>query len=184
MKPQLVVLAGPNGAGKTTFYEEFLSGLRLPFLNADAFEAQTGIPSIEAARMLDAIREELIGNRTSYITETVFSDPFGSKLALLKKAVEAGYEVALIYIAVEPPLSAARIDQRVAIGGHDVPRDRIASRFKRSIVNLRKAIRFVPLVKIYDNSSVHDPFQLIAIYKDGERTFISEAVPRWAQLGL
>jgi len=181
VKPQLVVLAGPNGAGKSTFHAEFLSKLRLPFLNADILEARTGIPSVEAARMLDKIREELIERRTAFVTETVFSDPVGAKLALLRKAVDAGYDVILVYIGAESPLLTLRIDQRVAAGGHDVPRDRIVKRFKRSLVNLRRAIDFVPLVKIYDNTSVDDPLRLVAVFENGKRSFLRRPVPRWAR---
>jgi predicted ABC-type ATPase len=175
------MLAGPNGAGKSTFYEEFLSEIRLPFINADLVAARTGIPSDEVARMLDAARDELIRKRLGFITETVFSDPAGVKLRMLKNAVEAGYEVILIYIAIPPDLSAKRVDQRVAVGGHDVPRDRIAGRFSRSLANLRSAIPFVPLVKIYDNSSIPDPFRLIAVFHSGKCTFRGESIPDWAK---
>src|SRR5213078_2666804 len=132
MTPQLVVLAGPNGAGKSTFYDVFLAASPLPFLNADLFAAETGVDSLEAARILDATRDRMIEQRLGFITETVFSDPHGAKLDMLHKAVDAGYDVTLIYIAVQSAkLSALRVDQRVARGGHDVPRDRIASRFTR-----------------------------------------------------
>ena len=171
MKPQLVMLAGPNGAGKSTFYDVFLGKLRLPFLNADLVEAKTGIPSVEAARILDAMRDDLINRRAGFITETGFSDPVGAKRAMLRRAVDAGYDVTLVYIAVEPALSAQRVDQRVAAGGHDVPRDRIASRFARSLENLRAAIGFVPLVTVYDNSSVDEPYRLVARFERGRRTY-------------
>jgi predicted ABC-type ATPase len=175
------MLAGPNGAGKTSFYEDFLSEVRLSFINADLVAARTGIPSEEVARLLDAARDELIRKRAGFITETVFSDPVGVKLELLRRAVDGGYEVTLIYIAIPPDLSDKRIDQRVAAGGHDVPRDRIASRFARSLANLRAAIKFVPLVKIYDNSSIQEPFRLIAIFNAGRRVFVAESIPDWAK---
>ena len=167
MRPQFVLLAGPNGAGKSTFYDEFLSNLNLPFLNADQIEARTNVPSIEVARVLDVFRNSLIEKGAGFITESVFSDPAGAKLEMLRKALSAGYDVTLIYIGVEPALSGLRVDQRVASGGHDVPRDRLASRFERSLANLREAIQFVPLVKIYDNSLVDDPFRLIAVFRKG-----------------
>jgi predicted ABC-type ATPase len=174
------MLAGPNGAGKSTFYDEFLRHIHLPFLNADDLERRLHIPSAQAARMLDAIRPDLVNQRTGFITETVFSDPVEAKLSLLRMAVDAGYEVILIYIGVDVELATKRVDQRVAAGGHDVPRDRIASRFDRSLANLRKAIRFVPVVKIYDNSFVDDPFRLIAIFESGKRSFKLPSIPGWA----
>ena len=159
--PQLVMLAGPNGAGKSTFYQQFLKPSRLPFLNADVIEAKTGIASIEIARILDALRADLVAQRAGFITETVFSDPAGTKVALLRDAVAAGYEVVLVYLAVEP-----------------------AKRFARSLVNLRAAVAFVPLVKIYDNSSIDEPFRLVATYEHGKRTFVAPALPKWAGRAL
>lgn len=182
MTPQLVILTGPNGAGKSTFYDVFLRTSPLPFLNADVVEAKTGVASVEIARILDAMRDELIAQRAGFITETVFSDPVGAKIAMLRRAVAAGYDVTLIYIGVPPELSQLRIDQRVAIGGHDVPRDRVASRFERSLKNLGDAIPFVPLVKIYDNSSIDEPYRLLAVFERGQRTFLAEgALPRWSR---
>jgi predicted ABC-type ATPase len=183
MTPQLVVLAGPNGAGKSTFYDAFLAESSLPFLNADLFAAETGVDSFEAARILDAARERMIEDRLGFITETVFSDPHGAKLDMLRKAVAAGYDVTLIYIGVaNAELSARRVDQRIAIGGHDVPRDRIASRFERSLQNLRKAIELVPTVELYDNSSVEEPYRHVATFKAGSLTSrMRGAVPRWAR---
>lgn len=183
MTPQLVVLAGPNGAGKSTFYEVFLAGSPLPFLNADLFAAETGLDSFEAARILDAAREQMIEDRVGFITETVFSDPHGAKLDMLRKAIDAGYETTLIYIGVaSAELSARRVDQRVAIGGHDVPRDRIASRFERSLDNLAKAIALVPTVQLYDNSSFEEPYRLVATFEAGSPAFrMPGAAPRWAR---
>jgi predicted ABC-type ATPase len=179
--PQLVMLAGPNGAGKSTFYRTFLARSPLPFLNADEFEARTGVASQEAARILDALRDDLVARGAGFITETVFSDPVGAKVALLRRAVEAGYFVALVYIAVEPELAALRVDQRVASGGHDVPRDRIAARFQRSLANLRDAIRFVTLAKVYDNSSLDEPYHLLATFERGKRMHVAKRLPRWAR---
>lgn len=183
MTPQLVVLAGPNGAGKSTFYEVFLAGSPLHFLNADLFSAETGIDSFEAARILDATRERMIEDRLGFITETVFSDPYGAKLDMLRTAIDAGYEVTLIYIGIaNAELSALRVDQRLASGGHDVPRERIASRFERSLRNLAKAIDLVPTVHLYDNSSAEQPYRLVATFHAGALTSrMRGRVPRWAR---
>jgi predicted ABC-type ATPase len=181
--PQLVMLAGPNGAGKSTFYDAFLSASPLPFLNADLFAAQTGIDSLEAARILDATRQQMIDDRLGFITETVFSDPYGAKLDMLRSAVAAGYDVTLIYIGVASvELSSHRVDQRIAIGGHDVPRDRIASRFERSLDNLRAAIDVLPIVELYDNSLADEPYRHVATFRVGALTFrMRGKLPAWAR---
>jgi len=178
-RPQLVFLAGPNGAGKSTFYELFLRDAGLPFLNADVVAAKTGIDSVSAARILDALRERMIEERRGFLTESVFSDPEGAKLAMLQRAVAAGYDVTLIYIAIaSPALSAKRVEQRTRIGGHDVPPEKLAPRFHRSLANLRAACDVLPVVKIYDNSSPTDPYRLIAVVDRGRPT-LHAIVPKW-----
>ena len=149
--PQLVMIAGPNGAGKSTFHELYLADSALPFLNADVLAARTGIDSFDAARFLDADRDARVGRGESFITETVFSDPMGAKLDLLRRAIAAGYDVTLIYIGIEPALLGLRIDQRLAAGGHDVPRGKLAGRYERSLANLGAAITFVSTLRFYDN---------------------------------
>lgn len=183
MPPQLVVLAGPNGAGKSTFYDAFLAASPLPFLNADLFAADTGVDSLEAARILDATRDRFIEGGRGFITETVFSDPHGAKVAMLRKAVDARFAVTLIYIGIaSAELSGLRVDQRLAHGGHDVPRERIASRFTRSLTNLAAAIAFVPVVELYDNSSVEDPYQPVATFRAGALAWrMRGRLPRWAR---
>lgn len=183
MTPQLVVLAGPNGAGKSTFYKVFLAERPLPFLNADIVAANADLDSVAAARILDSERAHMIEEGRGFITETVFSDPYGAKLDMMRAAVEAGYEVVLIYIGLTSArLSALRVDQRVATGGHDVPRDRIASRYARSLANLKTAIAFVPTVKLYDNSSADEPFQHVATFSGGALTFrMKGRLPAWTK---
>lgn len=180
MKPQLIVLAGPNGAGKSTFYDLYLCGATLPFLNADLVAAKTGIDSFAAARLLDAMRDRMIDEGTGFITETVFSDPGGAKLAMLAKATAAGYDVTLIYIGITgADLSELRVAQRVKHGGHDVPAEKLASRFERSLTNLKTALDVVPTIKIYDNSSPSNPYRLLAVVEDRKLTVKVSDLPRW-----
>jgi predicted ABC-type ATPase len=182
MKPQLILLAGPNGAGKSTFYDLYLRGAELPFLNADLVAAKTGIDSFAAARLLDAMRDRMIDEGKGFITETVFSDPDGAKLAMLEKAVGTGYDVTLIYVGLSgPDLSELRVAQRVKHGGHDVPREKLASRFERSLGNLKAAIDVVPTIKIYDNSSPDEPYRLVAVVENGKVAFKTIDRPPWVR---
>lgn len=168
MKPLLIFLAGPNGAGKSTYYEAFLSDDSLPFLNADILAAQSGLDSFEAARVLDARRARMIEAKQGFVTETVFSDPHGAKLDMLRAAVEAGFDVKLIFIGLESAeLSAHRVAQRVAHGGHDVPQEKIAARFQRTLDNLKSALAVLPDITIIDNSSATEPYRLLARFQNG-----------------
>lgn len=179
--PLLVMLAGPNGAGKSTFYEAHLQTLGLPFLNADVLARTTGQNAYEAARAIAAIRDELIQRKTSFITETVFSDPVGEKVAVLERAAEIGFDVTLIYIGIaSSELSHHRGRARVAAGGHDVPQEKLAARYQRSPDNLERGIARLPAVLLYDNSSFASPHRLLAEFRDGECVRRGEGVaPQW-----
>ena len=63
-----------------------------------------------------------------------------------------------------------------------MPRDRIASRFKRSLENLRKAIEFVPAVELYDNSLADEPYRHVATFKAGALQWRTAGrLPTWAR---
>jgi predicted ABC-type ATPase len=185
----LIVLAGSNGAGKSTFFTQVLAPLGVHFVNADllARELNPDDPSsvaYEAAALADQERRQLLEMGESFCMETVFSDPVGDKLGFLKKARAAGYRVLLIFIGiVSPELSEARVIQRVSEGGHDVPDDRIRSRFPRTLENLRRAIPIVDEVLLLDNSSLDDPYTFVAQYQNGRLVAASGRAYAWT-MGL
>ncbi len=167
--PLLVMLAGPNGAGKSTFFDVHLRQLGLPFLNADILARETGIDAYTAADTIASIRDQMIRRGEGFVTETVFSDPVGEKVRALAAAVESGFDVTLIYIGiVDAELSARRVKARVAAGGHDVPVEKLAGRYERSLDNLERAIQQLPRVRIYDNSSFETPHRFLAEFIDGK----------------
>src|SRR5580658_7456879 len=98
--PRLIFVAGANGAGKSTFYETFLRGSGLPFVNADRIAAALGASIPEAAQVADAARVQLLADGESFVTETVFSDPVGAKLPFLRDAIAAGFRVTLYYVGI------------------------------------------------------------------------------------
>jgi predicted ABC-type ATPase len=177
---RLIFLAGPNGAGKSTFYETFLRDSGLPFVNADRITAALGISNLEAAEVADKARVQLIADGGSFITETVFSDPAGAKLQYLRDAIAANYRVTLYYIGIaSAQLSEARVSQRVRAGGHDVPPERLARRFRQSLENLAQAVKFVPEVHVFDNSSSTAPYRLVLSVLDGRTAFAADPFPAW-----
>lgn len=183
-RPVIVALAGPNGAGKTTFYNAHLRGAGLRFVNADEMAARLNIGAYEAAAVANAVRLELFGQQMSFVFETVFSDPVGDKLKFLKDAADSGYAVVLCYIGIaDAATSEERVTMRVSQGGHDVPSEKLESRFARTLANLKAAINQLPLVLIYDNSNLSDPFRKVAEYQQGAAHFLAQPLPQWlAQL--
>jgi predicted ABC-type ATPase len=176
------MLAGPNGAGKSTFYQTYLAGLGLPFLNADVLAAEVGMEAYEAAAEIAQARRILIERRTGFITETVLSDPIGAKVDDLANAVEAGFDVHLIYIGIaDAEQSAERVVSRVKAGGHDVPLEKILARYQRTLDNLERAITRLPRVTLYDNSSFDNPFRRIAEFRGGQLHDLTDGqIPPWA----
>lgn len=179
-RPIVVALAGPNGAGKSTFYETYLSRTGLYFVNADLLSLSLGLNPYRSAELADMLRRQLIEGRESLIFETVFSDPVGAKLQLMKDAEAAGYTVLLIFIGIDgPEASDTRVATRVASGGHDVPPDKIVERFPRVMRNLQRALLEIKNVRVYDNSDLATPYRLVALREDGGDVELREPVPDW-----
>jgi predicted ABC-type ATPase len=182
----LVVLAGPNGAGKSTFWETYVKPMGIDFVNADQIAREmssehASAGAYDAAKAADARRRNLISAGASFCMETVFSDPRGDKVAFLREAQLLGYAVILIYIGLQTPeLCLARVVQRVASGGHDVPDDKNLARYPRSLKNLGEAVRFADRAYLFDNSSVDEPFRHVATFEHGELVSRAETVPEWA----
>jgi predicted ABC-type ATPase len=179
-RPVIVALAGPNGAGKTTFYHAHLQAAGLRFVNADVLAQELDIEPYAAARVADAVRRELVKQRESFVFETVFSDPAGEKLAFLKSAAEAGYNIILCFIGTAAPeVSEQRVAMRVSQGGHDVPPDKLVQRFPRILNNLKAALRELPTVWVFDNNDLRTPYRLVAVFESGRQVKLRRPVPKW-----
>jgi predicted ABC-type ATPase len=184
-RPVIVAIAGPNGAGKTTFFHSHLRQTALRFVNSDDIARELGISAYEAAQIAGALRRELVTQCESFVFETVFSDPVGEKLAFLADAAAAGYNVVLCFIGIaDVETSQVRVAMRVSQGGHDVPSEKLASRFQRTIKNLRAAIPILPIVLIFDNSDLSYPFRRLAEFRNGKPFAVSEPLPEWLRPAL
>jgi predicted ABC-type ATPase len=179
-RPVIIALAGPNGAGKSTFYEVHLKPTGLRFLNADLIARELETDPYRASEVVAKLRAELVQLRESFIFETVFSDPVGDKLLFLKQAAQSGYTVILCFIGIESPeLSETRVAMRVSQGGHDVPREKLVQRFPRILTNLRRALRELPRVLVFNNDDLDSPFRHVADYQNGKPVFLKPPVPSW-----
>jgi len=78
------------------------------------------------------LREELLKAKKRFSFETVFSHE--SNLDIMKRAAEMGYKVYLYFVSTKSPLiNEYRVALRKAKGGHDVPKDKISSRYYKSL---------------------------------------------------
>jgi predicted ABC-type ATPase len=205
-KALMVMIAGPNGAGKTTLWRQMLEpmledALDAEYINADEIERelneavqadpkapQTANSARQAQSEATRRRELLLsvshGAQSHFVFETVFSDPYGHKLAELQHGVTAGYHVVLLFVGLnDVQLAQQRVQNRVGAGGHDVQSDVQEARFPRVFANAQKALHIVPLAVFFDNTSdldegrgTHRP---IAIVKNGSLLAKHDDMPAW-----
>jgi predicted ABC-type ATPase len=150
--PLLTVIAGPNGAGKSTA----IAQLHPPGVVVNVDEIARDLrPSdeqnIRAARIALGSMEKLLASRADFNFETTLSSH--QAIEVMRKARAIGYRLELAYIILRSPaLHVARVQQRVAQGGHDIPVDVIQRRYACSLANLPKAVRLADQTIIYDNT--------------------------------
>jgi predicted ABC-type ATPase len=117
----------------------------------------------------------------SFVTETVFSDSVGAKLAWLARAKQRGFETYLIFVGIsDPALSEARVIERAsARGGHDAPRAKLYQRYPRTLANLEKALPIVDTALLLDNDDDRLPYRPIALFRIGKAAWRAAKLPRW-----
>lgn len=156
---KIVIIAGPNGAGKTTFAEEFLpKEADCPdFINADLIAR--GISpfapekaAVQAGKIMLRLIEEKVRRGESFAFETTLS---GMNYARhIPRWHAKGYHVKLVFLSLPmPELAVARVQARVAQGGHAVPGKIIRRRFdsgRRNFDNVYRSL--VDEWVLYDNS--------------------------------
>lgn len=178
--PILWVFAGPNGAGKTTLFNDMLRG-HVPYVNADEIAqeldlASGGIDVIRAGKLAIQRRNAMVERKESLSIETTLSG--SSALAFMRRAKAYGYRVSLAYVGIDTPeLSRARIDERVAEGGHDVPQDAVLRRHPDSLRRLSAAMAIADSTLVFDNSGLER--RLLLQVEDGLAKFISYGRPSW-----
>ncbi len=159
-----------------------LAHLGLPFINADVVAARITSDANSAAILTKALRQSLVEGQENFVFETVFSDPVGDKIGFFEQVAGRGYEVVLCFIGLaSPDQSAARVVMRVLRGGHNVPSEKLRSRFPRTLSNLQMAISRLPNVFVFDNSDLCRPFRFVAAYKSGQLTDQSPPIPSWLE---
>lgn len=122
----------------------------------------------------------LLLNKKDFIftIETVMSHE--SKLDFMRAARERGYRIYLYYISTSSPeINVGRVATRVMSGGHNVPEDKIKSRYERSLRNLHEAILLSDRAYIFDNSE--SSHKWIAEYDGatGELRYKEDEIPQW-----
>ena len=154
------IIAGPNGSGKTTFARKFLPGYARcsNFVNADliALGLSPFSPEIAAMKAGRIVLEQIRAfsdKGVDFGFETTLSRK--AYVNLLKDLKAKGYQLHLFFLWIpDARLALARIKDRVAEGGHNVPADDVRRRFRRSIENF--LVLYRPLLDswmLFNNTS-------------------------------
>ena len=171
--PRLWIVAGPNGCGKSTIYgrsdvAEFDGSVWIinPDLLTKRLQSEESLPltdaNLAAVQRIEAWLEASIDVHQTIGVETVLSTRKYRKLVL--KAKERGFEVRLIYVYVDTlERQLERIRVRVEKGGHDVPRDKVATRRERSFAQFGWFFWEAHQAWVFDNSGAEP--KLVALRK-------------------
>lgn len=181
-QPVAIVLAGHNGSGKSTlWYGRLADTLQIPLVNADRLTLSL-LPEPNADRELrpwaSRLRDEdqrwhklaqdgvqlfmglAMDQGMPFAFETVFShlqkQPDGSyqsKVDVIHNLQKHGYYVVLLFVGLASvELSILRVSTRRLKGGHDVPEDKLRSRFPRTQQAIGMAAGVADLTLMFDNS--------------------------------
>jgi predicted ABC-type ATPase len=135
------------------------------------------VNSYWASVTADFIRYQLLKQHQSFTFETVMSSP--DKIELLAKAQALGYKTYLYYVATEDPqINVKRVHHRVTRGGHNVPTDKIISRYYRSLDLLLQAIKHTNRAYLFDNSGENQTW-VAEITNGKELSLRSNTKPLW-----
>ncbi|MDR1272791.1 MAG: zeta toxin family protein [Clostridiales Family XIII bacterium] len=148
-KPVVLAFAGPNGSGKTTLSRNL--SVFGTYVNADDLKNEYDLTDLDAAMQAETLRNALLDRGADFSFETVLSTD--RNLLLLERAKARGYEIQCFYVLTcNENINVARAKARHAVGGHDVPEDKIRARYRSALALLPRLIALCDQILIYDNS--------------------------------
>jgi predicted ABC-type ATPase len=160
------MFVGITAARLLNGYHPFLSRTRIT--GTSIICDPSTVDSYVAATVADVLRKNLLHRGESFSYETVMSHP--SKIEFLQQAQAAGYLVYLYFVATRTvAINLSRIENRVQLGQHAVPEQKVIERYSRSINLLPQALKLAHRAFLFDNSG-DDPLWFAEKTPDGSIT--------------
>ena len=184
-RPRFTLFGGPNGSGKSIAYHHFLdAGYDAgEYLNPDdivkelgAVSGTVGVLNLRAGREVILRTRALIAARRPFVRETTLSSR--EILRSVSAAGAAGYRVVMVFVAAgSTRVTKARVNVRVACGGHDISKEAQERRFPRSFENAPRVARVADAAYFLDNSGMQH--RLVATAHAGTLTFLDPQPANW-----
>jgi predicted ABC-type ATPase len=164
-RQSIYVIAGVNGGGKSSVAGEAFRQSGSDYYNPDEaarrlVKANPSLTQTEANSTAwhEGVRllKRAIDERLDFAFETTLGA--NTIPRLLKKAAKTGIEIFVWHVGLQSPeLHRARVESRVARGGHDISESDIRRRYEHSRLNLIELLPFLRALRIFDNSVEADP---------------------------
>ena len=175
------LIAGANGSGKTTFAKELLDKYPdLCFLNSDeiAKEIDDNMGLRSGKELLQKL-DNYIHKNKQIVMESTISGNYHYRV--LDRVHQAGYSSILCYIFLDlVELNINRIQNRVFLGGHNVPKDDIIRRYSRSIKSFWETKERVNKWILYHN--INNTFEKIAFGNDEKEVLNNDVFELFKEL--
>jgi len=199
-RPFILVLAGINGAGKSSVGGAMLAQSGLAWFNPDVYASElmtlSGLHLEQASgRAWEFGRTQLeaaIINGTSYAFETTLG---GRTITKMLSRAARTHDIVMLFCGLSSVQQhIARVQLRVAHGGHAITENKIRERWVTSRANLIKLLPQLARLQVFDNSAeavvgedIPDSVLVLEVF-DGRMVFPEPddgaalaATPNWAR---
>ena len=170
------IIGGVNGCGKSSLtgaLKAERSDLGL-LIDVDKLAAQLGSP-VEGGKAAVRKIDECLEKGISFTQETTLSGARTERT--IRRAKERGYTIRLYYIGLDTmEESLGRIANRVAKGGHDIPKADVERRFQSRFTDVLRVLPYCDEARFFDNDN---GFVEVAEYRNGELIPRVSNPPRW-----
>ena len=172
------IIGGVNGCGKSSLtgaLKAERSDLGL-LIDVDKLAAQLGSP-VEGGKAAVRKIDQCLEKGISFTQETTLSGARTERT--IRRAKERGYTIRLYYIGLDTmEESLGRIANRVAKGGHDIPKADVERRFQSRFTDVLRVLPYCDEARFFDNDN---GFILVAEYRNGQLYPVGNHAPRWLQ---
>ena len=170
------IIGGVNGCGKSSLtgaLKAERSDLGL-LIDVDKLAAQLGSP-VEGGKAAVRKIDQCLEKGISFTQETTLSGARTERT--IRRAKERGYTIRLYYIGLDTmEESLGRIANRVAKGGHDIPKADVERRFQSRFTDVLRVLPYCDEARFFDNDN---GFVEVAEYRNGELMPRGSNPPRW-----